>query len=50
LLNTLNAELRQARCFATEVERENLLAVLHTGTLLDPKIVTVSQAMETVPR
>jgi hypothetical protein len=50
LLNTLDAELRQARCFATEVEREDLLAILRGGTLPHPKIAAVSQVLETAPR
>src|SRR6202051_2612685 len=50
LLKTLDAELRQPVSSETEGERNELLAVLHTGTLLKPKLATASQPVETAAR
>jgi HEAT repeat protein len=50
LLNTLEAELRQPVSSETERERDELLAVLHTGALLKPKLATASQPVETAAR
>src|SRR6202047_5413887 len=50
LLKTLDAELRQPVSSETEGERDELLAVLHTGALLKPKLATASQPVETAAR
>jgi HEAT repeat protein len=50
LLKTLDAELRQPVSYETEGERDELLAVLHTGALLKPKLATASQPVETAAR
>jgi hypothetical protein len=50
LLKTLDAELRQPGSSETEAERDELLAVLHTGALLPPKLATASEPVETAAR
>jgi HEAT repeat protein len=50
LRNTLDAELRQGASFEAEHEREELLAVLSTGKLAEPRAATASQPIETVAR
>jgi HEAT repeat protein len=50
LFKTLDAELRQPANLQSEAERGELLKVLHTGTLLDPKLVRASLPLETVAR
>jgi HEAT repeat protein len=50
LRNTLDAELRQGASFEAEHEREELLAVLSTGKLAEPRAATASQPVETVAR
>jgi HEAT repeat protein len=50
LFKTLEAALRQPANFETEGEWGELLKVLQTGTLSDPKLVRASLPLETVAR
>jgi HEAT repeat protein len=50
LRDKLDAELRQGACSEVEYERDELLAVLSTGKLEEPRATTASQPIETVTR